>query len=149
MSATPVQLGWLDTNIFLHALLPNDRHYPRCRSILRALEEGRAEGWIDVTIVHELTYTLRRLPGFGDRALICAYIEQILGVAQIRADDKQALREALGNWLQRDGFVDVWLAVLAERRGLPVCSVNERDFPVGLDNTFRSADLEREQEGEA
>jgi predicted nucleic acid-binding protein len=147
MSKPAIQLGWLDTNIFLHSLLPNDPHYPRCRALVRALQEGRAEGWIDVTVVHELTCTLQRLPGYRDRTRIRAYIERILGIAQIRADDKTALRETLLLWEQRGGFVDIWLATLAGRRNLPVCSVNERDFPADLDNTFRIANLEQEEEG--
>jgi predicted nucleic acid-binding protein len=146
MSTPALQLGWLDTNIFIHSLLPNDPHYPRCRALIRALQEGRAEGWIDVTVIHELTYTLRRLPRYGSRALIRAYIERILGIAQIRADDKPALRETLLLWEQQGGFVDIWLATLARRRNLPVCSVNERDFPSDLNNTFRKANLEEESE---
>jgi len=148
MSTPTIQLGWIDTNIFLHSLLPNDPHYPRCRALIKALQEGRAEGWLDVTIVHELTYTLRRLPGYDNRALIRAYIERILGIAQIHADDKSALRETLLLWERQGGFVDNWLATSARRRNLPVCSVNERDFSSDLDNTFRTANLEQEEEGE-
>ena len=36
----PVALGYLDTNLFVHALYPNDPHYPRCRALLAALVEG-------------------------------------------------------------------------------------------------------------
>ena len=36
------ELGYLDTNLFVHALYPNDPHYPRCRTILTALAEGEA-----------------------------------------------------------------------------------------------------------
>lgn len=147
MSAPPVQLGWLDTKIFLHAILPRDRHYPRCHALVKALQEGRAEGWIDVTIVHELTYTLQRLPGYNEHARIRTSIEQILGMAHIHASDKPALRQALARWQQQGGVVDAWLAALAERRALPVCSVNARDFPADSDNTFLTANLDLEEEG--
>ena len=33
------QLGWLDTNLFIHALFPRDPHYPRCQELLRALAD--------------------------------------------------------------------------------------------------------------
>jgi hypothetical protein len=66
----------------------------------------------------------------------------------IRADDKAALRDALLRWeTQRMGFIDAWLAVRAIRQGLPVCSANEGDYPATLDNSFRTANLEQEEEG--
>jgi hypothetical protein len=36
----PIALGYLDTNLFVHALYPNDPHYPRCRALLAALAAG-------------------------------------------------------------------------------------------------------------
>ncbi len=35
----PTMLGYLDTNLFVHALYPNDPHYPRCRALLAALAD--------------------------------------------------------------------------------------------------------------
>ncbi len=130
------QLGWLDTNIFIHALFPRDPHYPRCQELLRALDEGTAEGWLDPMVVHELSYVLGRLPAFRDRAAIAGYLRPILLTEQILTDDKPALLAAVARWTARGGgFVDAWLAVLAHRHELPVCSVNADDFP-DVENTF-------------
>jgi predicted nucleic acid-binding protein len=141
-----VQLGWLDTNIFIHSLFPADSQYARCQEILRALDADLAEGWLDVLILHELTYNLLRLRLLADRRDAAAYIQGILRHDNIRADDKLALVDAVGRWGDHGvGFADVWLAALAARRSLPICSVNEHDFPADLDNTFRTANLEEEE----
>jgi predicted nucleic acid-binding protein len=140
------QLGLLDTNIFVHSLFTRDPHAPRCQALLDAIERGEAEGWLDVGVVHELTYALRRAPGFTDRATIRAYIDRILAMPQILADDKDALISAIERWASEGvGFIDAWLATLADRRGLPICSVNRQDFPASLDNTYNSANLEEEE----
>jgi predicted nucleic acid-binding protein len=132
------QLGWLDTNLFVHSLYPNDPHCDRCRAHLRSLRDGRAEGWIDATVVHELTYVLIRRSLFPTRETINQYVRSHLIWESIRADDKDGLLEALARWtMQGVGFVDAWLAVLGQRRGLPVCSVNEADFS-GVPNTYRA-----------
>ena len=73
-----VQLGWLDTNIFVHSLFPNDQPYPRCQAILKALDEGRAEAWVDVGVLHELTYSLMRMRLFPSRLGAYTYIEEII-----------------------------------------------------------------------
>lgn len=136
-----VQLGWLDTNLFVHALFPGDRQHARCREIIRALEEGAAEGWVDLLIVHELTYVLGRLRVFPNRAAIQHYIRTILLNPNIQAADKAALLEVVARWATEGvGFADAWLTMLAQRHGLAVCSANVADFP-GVDNTFASADL--------
>ncbi|HET8629781.1 MAG TPA: type II toxin-antitoxin system VapC family toxin [Thermomicrobiales bacterium] len=137
----PEQLGWLDTNLFVHALFPRDPHYARCQRILAALDAGTAEGWLDPLVVHDLTYVLGRLPQFPDRAAIQGYLRTILLTEQIRADDKPALLAAVARWVMRGGgFTDAWLASLAGRRALPVCSVNARDLP-DIANTFDQDDV--------
>mgnify|MGYP001465436503 CR=1 FL=1 len=131
-----MQLGWLDTNIFLHSLFHNDPQYGRCREILAALEDGSAEGWIDPVIVHELTYALPRHPSFSSRQAIQGYIRNVLLTAAIHADDKEGLIEAVALWdAYGIGFADSWLRILAGRRRLPVCSANRRHF-VDVGNTF-------------
>jgi predicted nucleic acid-binding protein len=144
-----VQLGLLDANIFVHPLYAHDPHAPRCQALIDAIERGDAEGWIDVMVIHELTYALRRAPGFADRSSIQVYIDKILAMPQLLADDKDALIAATERWAAAGvGFIDAWLATLADRRALPVCLVNGRDFQAGLDNTYTTANLEQEEEGE-
>lgn len=110
-------------------------------AILEALEDGVSEGWIEPLVVHELTYVLSRLPAFRDRAAVHRYLQTILLKEGVQAADKSALLAALTRWrTEGSGFVDSWLAVLAWRRGLPVCSVHAQDFP-DLPNTFSRADV--------
>ena len=131
-----IQLGWLDTNVFVHNLFDNDPLAPRCREIVDALEAGTAEGWIDITVVHELTYALSRFSQFPSRQAVHDYVETILLRDNVHADDMEMLLDTLARWLTAGGsFVDVWLAIRAQRRGLPVCSANRRHFP-GVENTF-------------
>lgn len=136
------QLGWLDTNIFIHSLFPADSHYARCQAILQALDDDAAEGWLDVIVLHELSYNLLRMRLSADRHEAAEYMRGILRHNNIMADEKPAMLDAMDRWVNRRvGFADAWLAALAERRSLPICSVNERDYPTALDNTFRTADL--------
>ena len=126
----PVSLGWLDTNIFVHAITRGDAHAPRCRDLLTALQDGRADGWLDATVVHELSYVLGRRRAFPTRAALAFYLRTILSYPGVRAMDKTLLLATVGRWAAGTmGFVDALLAELTARDGLPVCSVNARDFP--------------------
>jgi len=141
---TVEELGWLDTNIFVHTLFTNDIHHHRCRAILQALQAGRAGGWIDVLIVHELTYVLGRLPQFTSRGDVHQYIRSILSLITVQAEDKDALLTTLALWATENiGFADARLIVLAQRNGLPVCTVNRRDF-AAVGNSFVTARLDNE-----
>jgi predicted nucleic acid-binding protein len=138
------ELGWLDANLFIVPLFENDPARPRCLAILRALRDGAATGWIDVIVVHELTYALRRtgFREFQSRHGILAYIRDFLALDTIWAEDKVGLLEALGRWAEQGvGFADARLAVLAQQRDLPVCSVNVADFPSDTENTYLTIDL--------
>ena len=133
------QLGWLDTNLFVHILFAGDPHRERCQALLYALREGRAEGWIDPVVVHELTYVLSRQRQFANRGSISRYVLGILRVDHIHADDKAGLVEAVELWAQgRIGFADAWLTMRARRRRMPICTVNAGDFPLTL-NSYPTA----------
>ncbi len=135
------QLGWLDTNLFVHALYPNDPQCARCRVLLAALQHGRAEGWLDPLVVHELSYVLTRQERFQTRENVHDYIRGILLTESIHAQDKEGLMEAVARWATRGGgFTDAWLAVLARHHRLPVCSANAADFS-DTPNTFPSTEV--------
>jgi len=133
------QVRWLDSNLFVHTLFRNDANYARCRAIQQSLQDGDAEGWIDPVVVHELTYVLSRQRQFRTRVAVQEYVRDILLVESIHAEDKDGLLQAITRWARQNvGFVDAWLAVLAQRRGLPVCSVNAVDF-AGVPNSYADA----------
>jgi predicted nucleic acid-binding protein len=126
----PIELGWLDTNIFVHALMLGDTHQARCRDVLQALQDGRAEGWIAPSVVHELSYVLTRLPTFKTRSAIAIYLSTLLSYPGVAATDKTLLITTVGRWAAgRLSFIDALLTELAQRDGRPVCTVNARDFP--------------------
>lgn len=130
--------GWLDANLFIHALFENDPHMPRCREILAALEEGAGEGWIDPVTVHELTYALPRVrpDTFRSRMDTFNYLVRFLVLETVHAHEKEVLVGALRRWAGSGlRFGDARLAALAEHGGRPVCTVNRRDFE-GITNTF-------------
>lgn len=132
------QFGWLDANLFIHALFENDPHMPRCREILGALEEGTGEGWIDPVTVHELTYALPRArpDTFRSRMDTFDYLVRFLVLETVQAVGKEVLIAALRRWADSGvRFGDARLAVLAEHGGRTVCTVNRRDFE-GIANTF-------------
>lgn len=135
-AAAPRQLGWLDANLFIHPLFQNDPHARPCREIFRAIESGAAEAWLDPVTVHELTYALQKIPQFRDnRQAIADYLLPVLLQEGIQMHDKPAAVSALRRWLQGGRFGDARIAGLAETSGLPVCTVNDRDF-AGFSNTF-------------
>jgi len=137
-----VQLGWLDTNVFVHALQPNDREYARSREVLDALAGGRAKGWLSPLVAHELTYVLRRFPAYQTRAAIQTYLLTILSNRNIQAEDKPMLVAAVTRWAVSASlaFVDAYLTELAQRDTVPVCSANARDFPL-TPNSYVTASL--------
>jgi predicted nucleic-acid-binding protein len=131
-----VQLGYLDTNIFVHSLYPNDRHYLRCREIIAALESGAAQGWIDRIVVYELTFILARGKRFPDRPALTEYVRSIITMGGVRVEDEELLITALDRWANQGvSFADAWLFVQAMASGQPICTVNARDFK-GAVNTF-------------
>jgi predicted nucleic acid-binding protein len=130
------ELGYLDTNIFVHHLYPNDRHYSRCRAIVAALEDGSATGWLDATIVYELTFILARGRRLPNRRAIAEYVQSIIAMPGVKAEEPQVLAAALERWAARGvGFADAWLFARALADGRPICSVNARDF-TEVGNTF-------------
>lgn len=135
------ELGWLDTNIFVHAIFPHDPHYERCVMLLQALEIGRATAFLSPLVVHELTYVLLRLPPFQSRADAYRYIHAFLLADSIHMDEKDQVIQALTLWASTGiGFVDAFLSAAATHDGTSVCSVNERDF-LGITNSYREASV--------
>jgi predicted nucleic acid-binding protein len=133
--SAPAPLGYLDTNLFVHALYPNDPHYPRCRALLAGLAAGTATGWLDVVVVYELTFILARRRRFPDRPAIERYLRGILAAPGVQADDRATVLAALSRWATHGvSFADAWLLTRAQATGQPICSVNDRDF--GVPNTF-------------
>jgi hypothetical protein len=144
--AIPARLGLLDTGLFIHPLFRRDPQAPRCVALLEALERGEAEGWLDITVIHELTYALHVAPGFTrasgggrvqlDRGAVHAYLRPLLLLPGMRADDRDGLVATLDRWATTGvAFVDAWLTTLAIRRHLPVCSPNQADYTDNA-NTF-------------
>lgn len=139
MSAgTPVRLGRLDANLFIHPLFEHDPHRGRCEEILRTLQRGGAEGWVHPVTVHELAYApLRVRPdALRHRSDVLAYLGPVLALETVHVPGKDAVLAALHRWATGGGrFADALLTALAEAEGLPVCSVNARHFP-GVRNTY-------------
>jgi predicted nucleic-acid-binding protein len=131
-----IDLGYLDTNIFVHSLHPKDETYARCREIITALEEGSATGQLDVTVVYELSFILARGRRFPDRLAIAEYIQSILTMTGVIVEDTEILKTALERWATRGvGFADAWLFARALASETSVCTANARDFS-GVRNTF-------------
>jgi predicted nucleic acid-binding protein len=138
-----MQFGWLDATVFIHALFENDPHMQRCRQILRTLERGGGQGWVDPVTIHELTYALPRVrpESFRSREDVFGYLTRFLALDSIHADDKEALISSLRLWVERGvKFGDARLLALAQQRGAPVCTVNQRDFG-GVENSYPAVHL--------
>ena len=120
-------LGWLDTNLFVHART-RDEHSAACRKLLARLEVGDAQGRIDPVVVHELTYTLtKKFPVSKQEA--AEYARMVLSWDSIEATGgKEPLIAALSTWAAHNvAFADALLAARALQDGTCVCSMNTRD----------------------
>lgn len=132
MSGERTQYGWLDANLFIHALFLSDPRGSRCRNVLGHLLDGTGEGWLDPVSLHELTYALPwALPDtFARRQDVYDYSMGYLTCETVLCDDKPSLIEALRLWVATGGrFGEARILALDQSRGNPVCTFNGRDFP--------------------
>jgi len=130
--------GFLDTNVFVHPLYENDPDRARCRQVLDDLSEGRAIGFLNHIIVHELTYVLKaKVESMKSRQDIRDFITPFLLLDNIEVPDRELLVAALVDWADNSslGFADVLLKQYALQSGRPVCSVNRKDFD-GVTNSL-------------
>lgn len=134
-----IDYGYLDTNIVIHALFHNDPHAPRCRAILRAIEQGDGRATLTFGVIHELSYRLDRTVGMSSRVDRAAFLLGLVHYRGMQVPESIIVRQALDRW-ERSGvsFVDAYLYACAGHEKRPVCSVNERDF-IGVQNTYPDA----------
>lgn len=120
--------GVLDTNIFVHAYT-TDEHSAECQRFLAAIVRGDVQGWLDVLVVHELTYVLPRYVKQFTREALADYLINVIDWPGVMCD-RAILAEALTRWKMTPGasFVDAYLAAVATRQGIPVYTKDVRDF---------------------
>lgn len=122
------QTAWIDSNIFVHAQL-RDAHTEACRKLLAALEEGTIEGWVDTTVLHEISYVLTRRFRWS-RKDTAEYLLLMLHAPGVRTvHPKESIARAISLWMRSDkAFVDCLLAALSEYHGSTVCTVDTDDI---------------------
>ncbi len=138
MQSQSTNYGWLDTNVFIHALCEGDLEHRRSAEILYSLENDEARAALDPLVVHELTYVLPRVVKnrFCSRQDIFEFIAPYLALENIYIDQRQSLIDALRLWAGSTlAFVDAYLRANARVRQEPNCSANRQDFG-GVTNTF-------------
>lgn len=120
--------GFLDTNVFVHALLRDDQS-EECQRFLATVQEGRNRARLDPLVMHELSYVLPRVIKQMDRAEVADFLEAVLGWKGIDAD-RTLLAEALRRWRVTTelSFVDAVLCAAAGRERLPIYTKNVRHF---------------------
>lgn len=119
---------WIDSNVFVHAQL-RDTHSEACRKLLAALEDGSIQGWVDTTVLHEVSYVLTRRFRWS-RENTAEYLLLILHAQGVRTvHPQEALERAVALWMRSGkAFVDCLLAALAEQQGTSVCTVDADDI---------------------
>ena len=120
--------GLIDTNVLVHAQT-RDALGAECLAFLNAVEAGEIQVYLDVLVVHELTYVLPRYRQQMGRADVAAYLLAVLQWPGI-VGDKPLLDRAIRRWAQtpRLGFVDAYLAERALRDAVPVYTKNVSEF---------------------
>jgi predicted nucleic acid-binding protein len=122
-------LGFVDTNIIIHALRRGNPLAPPCQSILDGLEDGTYHGILDVFVVYEALHLLERLGFMPDRPTRAAYLRAIITLPSVTVPDQAAVLIALERWEHSDvSFVDAWLWARARATRNPVCTTNRKHF---------------------
>jgi predicted nucleic acid-binding protein len=101
--------GFVDTNVFIHALATDD-HSIECRQFLSLIQRGELEVRLEATVMHELSYMLKRFQKQLSRQDVADYLLMILSWPGIQAE-KILLIDAVRHWRRTDGlaFVDpIW-----------------------------------------
>ena len=121
-------VGLIDTNVFLHAQT-HDSLSAECLAFLDELEQGRIEAYLDVLVVHELTYALPRYRKQMTRADVAAYVLAVLQWPGI-VGETTLLADTVELWADTPGlgFVDAYLIERATRDGAPVFTKNVAEF---------------------
>ena len=101
MASEPIDLGWLDADLFIHPFF-NNAESPTCRSILYAIQAGSAKGTLDEVTVHEILYVLGRLwsdvPEPERRQTIAQYVTGFIVLENVDVRDRPVTLEALRLW---------------------------------------------------
>jgi predicted nucleic acid-binding protein len=120
--------GFVDTNVFIHAL-SRDSHSEECKSFLRALAEGRTTAILDVTVVHELSWSIPKLLHDLQKADVAELLMTFVSWPGVECD-RAFLAGTVRAWGSTPGlgFVDAYLAEKARASGLTVFTKNRRDF---------------------
>jgi predicted nucleic acid-binding protein len=120
--------GYLDTNIVIHSLT-NDPLSDECRRFLVALERGEVTARLDVSVLHELTYSIPRYRKQSSRTDIVGLLRWIVGFEGIVCD-RALFIETLVRWGRSEslGFVDAHLISLASRDSAAIYTKNAKHF---------------------
>lgn len=122
------QIGLLDTSVLIHSLT-HDEWSDSATELLNQIERGQRRVYVDAVVVHEMTYAYLHYRKGASRDEIATTVAALLdwsGVVGPKAD----LQAAVALWKADRGlgFVDAYLCIRAEREGLPVYTVNRKDF---------------------
>lgn len=121
--------GLLDTNVFIHAYML-DQHSEECRRFLAAVARGEVQAWLEVLVVHELTYAFPRVIKQFTRESLADLLLNLINWPGILCREKEVLVETLTRWKSSTGlsFVDAYLAASAGRSDMPVYTKNMREL---------------------
>jgi predicted nucleic acid-binding protein len=119
-----VSSGYLDTNVVIHSLT-NDTLATECSQFIELLQRGEITAVLDVTVLHELTYTISRYRKEYTRADIAQFLLWLVDLESVSCD-RPLFKYALERWGVSDnlGFVDAYLIARASQEGVPIYSKN-------------------------
>ncbi len=120
--------GILDTSVVIHAL-GNDANSPSAQAFIARIESGETRVVVDPLVIHELTYAFSRFPREFTRERVAEIVLSLLDVSGSSTMD-ETLRRGIEVWRESPGlsFVDAYLGARALAEGLPVYTVNRKDF---------------------
>lgn len=120
--------GLLDTNVLIHAFA-SDKEGADCRAFLEQVRAGDRSVLLTAVVVHEFTYAIGRYRKQMSRQDIADYLIGLISIPSVQLED-EVMFEAVRTWARAPslGFVDAYLAVRAQREGLPVYTKNVKHF---------------------
>lgn len=120
--------GLLDTNVVIHALR-RDHRSDECREFLALVSTGERRVRLEVFIVHELLYVMRRVFKQKSRQELADSLIEIIAWPGVDCE-RQLLLTALERWKNTPGleFPDALLVARAQMDSTRVFTTNVKDF---------------------
>ena len=121
---------FVDTNIFIHYLIPIDpQRLRRCADLFRQAEQRAVDLETSVMTIAELVWFLQRPPIRMNPPAVRSTVDSVMAIPGLRVEEASAVSEALELFAVNGlNFIDAFNAVRMRRRRIDNIYSYDRDF---------------------